>query len=164
MEQITYKCNSNEKIKRGGSMTLERIREIRNRLGLSQSELGKHLGVKKSTISRWETKEEIIPLKHLVSFCNYVEVNIDYVLGITDEKKKVTKIRTSDKLCIGKNLVLLRRVKKITQKDIAKTLNTTQSTISAYENGKTTLLTAFLYDLCTRYKVSADWFCDTNEL
>ena len=41
--------------------------------------------------------------------------------------------------------------------DLAKELNTTKSTIYAYETGKTLILTAFAYQICIKYKVSLDW-------
>ena len=45
----------------------------------------------------------------------------------------------------------------LTQMDIAKAINTTQSVISAYENGLVTIQTSFLYDICVKCKVSAEW-------
>ena len=38
--------------------------------------------------------------------------------------------------------------------EIANLLNTTHSTISAYENGKTLILTSFLYQICKTYNIS----------
>ncbi len=151
------------KLTEGGTMNLERIKFYRNRIGYSQNQLGKILGVSKSTLSRWETGEETIPLKHLINFCNYAQINLDYILGLSDKKITIKKKIILDKKSIGQKMILLRKKENLTQNDVAKILNTTQSTISSYENGKTTLLTAFLYDLCVRYKVSADWFCDSNE-
>lgn len=43
--------------------------------------------------------------------------------------------------------------------DLAKSLNTTQSTIWAYETGRTLILTAFAYQICVKYNVSMDWLC-----
>lgn len=41
--------------------------------------------------------------------------------------------------------------------ELAKLLNTTHSTISAYESGKTTILTAFAYEICKKYNISMDY-------
>ena len=49
--------------------------------------------------------------------------------------------------------------KGITQVELAEFLNTTQSIISAYENGKTTLLTAFALQIVKKYNLSLDWLC-----
>lgn len=41
--------------------------------------------------------------------------------------------------------------------ELAKLLNTTHSTISAYESGKTTILTVFAYEICKKYNISMDY-------
>ena len=41
--------------------------------------------------------------------------------------------------------------------ELAKLLNTNHSTISAYESGKTTILTAFAYEICKKYNISMDY-------
>ena len=48
-------------------------------------------------------------------------------------------------------------INHVTQQDIAKVLNTSQSTISAYKNGKTLILTAFAIQLAKKYHFSIDW-------
>ena len=146
----------------GGSMNFERIRYVREMLDLSGRQLAK-LNLTKSTVSRWETGEKVIPLKHLITLCNEAMISIDFALGLSNDRSKITEKRELNPILIGKHLRLLREQKKITQSDLAKLLNTSQSTISSYESGKTTILTAFLYSICKRYKVSADWICDNNE-
>ena len=83
---------------------------------------------------------------------------MDYVIGISHNQKCNKKYKFSNEL-IGKRLKELRNKNKITQTELANFLNTTQSTISAYENGKTTLLTAFALQIVNKYKISLDWLC-----
>ena len=59
----------------------------------------------------------------------------------------------------GKNIKDLRKKYKLTQRDFATFLNTSQSTICAYESGKTLVLTAFLYSLAKEFNVSVDKLC-----
>ncbi len=144
-------------------MRYERIRDIRIRRNETLEEFAKHFEVKKSTCSKWENGEQIIPLKHLITLCNLSHTELDYVLGLTNKKRKVTEERKLDPASIGKRLTFFRKKYHLTQEQLANILNTTQSTISYYEKGKTTLLTVFLYDICARYKVSSDWFCKTDD-
>ena len=58
---------------------------LRKKKELSQREMATILNVSKSTYARWETGEKIIPLKHLLNYCNYFNVTIDYVLGLSKE-------------------------------------------------------------------------------
>ena len=56
----------------------------------------------------------------------------------------------------------MREVRKnngLTIRDLARILNTSSSTISGYETGKTLLLTSFAYEIAKRYNVSLDWLC-----
>lgn len=126
---------------------------MRDTLDLSQREMAKLLNVSKSNYARWETGEKIIPLKHLINMCNITMISLDYALGLTNEKKHLQrKIRIS-KSSIGSNLKRIRKEHNLTQKQLAKILNTTQSVISDYENGHTLIQTAFLFDTCNKYKI-----------
>ena len=146
-------------------MDFSRIVNLRLKKDLTQRQLAKILNVSKSTYARWETNEEIIPLWHLLSFCNYFKVSMDYVLGLSnrndfpyyDYQKKL------DKKIIGNNIKSIRKKNKLTQNDLAKILNTSQSTISAYENGKTLVLTIFTYSLAKQFNVSIDKLCDRTK-
>ena len=86
---------------------------------------------------------------------------MDFVLGLNNINKyndfDYTKKLNREK--IGRNIKLLRKRHKLTQNDLAKILNTSQSTISAYESGKTLVLTAFIYSLAHEFNMSIDKLC-----
>ena len=64
---------------------------------------------------------------------------------------------------IGKNIKLIRKKFQLTQKELAKVINTSQSTISSYEKGKTLVLTVFIYNLALNFNLSVDKICDRNK-
>ena len=142
-------------------MDFSKLKLLRTKKDLSQRDLAKILGVSKSTYARWETQEEIIPLWHMVKFCEYFKVSIDYTLGVskTNHYEKYDYTKKIDKKIIGTNIKSLRKGHKLTQRDLAQLLNTSQSTICAYENGKTLVLTAFIYSLAHEFKDSVDRLC-----
>ena len=137
-----------------------RLKEIRENNDVSQRSVREVLKVGKSTYSRWETGEQLIPLTRLNEFCNYFHVSMDYALGISKTDFKTKELKQLDKNKIGQNLRLIRKEHNLTQEELAKLFNTTHSTISAYENGKTILLTAFAMQLCKKYRYSLDWICN----
>lgn len=137
-----------------------RLKEIRENNDMSQRSLREVLKVGKSTYSRWETGEQLIPLTRLNEFCNYFHVSMDYALGISKTDFKTKELKQLDKNKIGQNLKTIRKEINYTQEELAKLFNTTHSTISAYENGKTIILTAFSIELCKRYGYSLDWICN----
>ena len=75
-----------------------------------------------------------------------------------EEEQKICTLYVSDQ-CRGQRLKEFRKSNEITQTELANILNTTQSTISAYESGKTTLLTAFALEIVNKYNISLDWLC-----
>ena len=139
---------------------LNRLKDIRDNNDLKQKDIAKILNVSRPNYTRWETKEKIIPLERLNEFCNYFNINMDYVIGLTNNLVKINKTIILDKKAIGRNLKEFRCKNNITQEELALKLGTTHSVISAYENGHTLILTAFLINLCKVYNLSADTLCN----
>ena len=133
------------------------LRILREQNGLNQKDIASILNITQPNYSRWETNEKVIPLNKLNHLCNYFHLNMDYLFGL-DKKKVMQSDNILDKKLIGHNLKMFRIKNNLTQKDIANFLNTTQSTIWAYENGKTLILTSFIYQLALKYHFSIDKF------
>jgi len=57
-------------------MDFSKLVILRNKKDLTQREMAKILNISKSTYARWETQDEIIPLWHLVNFCNYFSIRV----------------------------------------------------------------------------------------
>ncbi len=140
-------------------MLLIKIKDLRDLNDLNQIKMAEIMGVSKSTYGRWETDEAIIPLTHLNNLCNYFNVSMDYITGLNSEKNYIITNKKINKELIGKRLKSFRKTSGLTQEQLAAELNTSHSTISAYENGKTMLLTAFAYDIAKKYNISLDWLC-----
>lgn len=142
-------------------MNDNKLLDLRDYNDLYQREISEEIGITRRTYSSWETSNRIIPLKHLNSLSNYYGVSMDYIMRLSKIKKnpKVKNIEVLDKVKIGKRIKKIREDNNLTLRDLAKQLNTTSSTISAYETGKTLILTAFAYQICLKYKVSLDWLC-----
>lgn len=139
-------------------MLNERLIDIRVDADLKQEEMAEILKTTQSNYSRWENGTELIPLKKLSLLCNYFNVSMDYVIGKTRDEDGNGKHDINLKI-IGSRLQMIRKKNNLTQTDLAEILNTSQSTISAYENGKTIILTAFALEIVEKYSVSLDWLC-----
>ena len=140
-------------------MVLTRIRDLRDEHELNQIKTAAIMGVSKSTYARWETDEAIIPLFHLNDLCNYFNVSMDYITGLSKKRNYENVNKNLDKVLIGKRLKEFRKSRGLTQDKLAKAINTSHSTISGYEHGKNMILTAFAYNIAKKYKVSLDWLC-----
>ena len=142
-------------------MLRKKLIDLREKNNFYQKDIAKILGIKQQTYSLWENGTKIIPLKHLNKLCNYYNVSMDYILGLPSNNStiNINKNKELDKNLIGKRIRIIRDKNSLTLRELAEVLNTTSSTISAYETGKNLILTAFAYEICKRYNISMDWLC-----
>ena len=136
-------------------MDNSKLRDLREYHDFTQQYVANILGVKQQTYAEWESGRKIIPLKHLVTLATFYNKSIDYLLGLTNKQESFI-YKELDKSEIGRKIKLIRKNNNILQKDLANMLNTTPSTICAYEKGKTLILTIFLYQICKQYNYSLD--------
>lgn len=141
----------------------DRIIDIREKFDESQQEFAKRFSVGQTTYSKWETSSIIIPLYHLNTLCNISGYSMDYILGLTDINIPTKNINSIDVQELGKRYKMIRKKAGYTQIEDSEYLNTTQSTISGYENGTTLMLTQFAYAIAKRYNVSVDWLCGRKD-
>lgn len=143
-------------------MNFERLFLIRQSNGLTQEEMGEILKVGRVAVSQWENTKEIIPLDKLNIYANYFNVSLNYLVNL-DDNRDITNKNNLSKVKVGKNLRLIRKEFGLTQTGLANMLNTSHSTISAYESGKTMILTAFAFQICEKYGISLDWLCGKSK-
>ena len=78
-----------------------RIKEIREKTGLTQTELAKKLGLTRSGVNAWEMGVSIPSAQYLIGLANLFKVSIDYLLGL-DQKETidVSSLTSDDKAII----------------------------------------------------------------
>ena len=137
----------------------KRIRALRERIGYSQIEIAKILGVNRSLIALWENGYANISLKQLIKLAYIYQVPIDYLLGIIEEidDYEYHYIDTMDLKSIGLKLKEIRKNNKMTQDKFAQKIDTKRSSISYYEIGRMMISTADLKQICETFGYSADW-------
>ncbi len=135
----------------------ERLKALRLREGITQQQLADLIHVSKSLYSRYEKEIQLIPLKHLITICDFFHVSLDYIFNFSDVKRYKYSSLNLDFHLVGERLKAFRKENKITQSKLASILNTTHSVISDYERGRYLIATPFLYTICHKYHVSADY-------
>lgn len=128
---------------------------IREMLDFNIETFSALIGVSKSTYSRWETQESFIPVKHLTTISQNYKYSFDYILNLTN-KNNYKKFNVNKKVSASR-IKEIRKSHNLTQIELAKILNTSHSTISAYENAKTLILPVFAYQLAKKFNLSVDW-------
>jgi len=87
-------------------MLNEKIKDLRNSLGISQVELAKELKVTKQSVSNWENNNIMPSIEMLVRLSEYFSVSSDYLLGL-DERKYIEISGLTDKQLRHIQLVIL---------------------------------------------------------
>lgn len=110
-------------------MVVKNLRESREMLDIKQKEIAELFNVHFSTISGWETGKDTIPLERLIEYANHFNYSLDYLFGFMRNNNP-----------------------NLTQKDVAKSLNTNQAAYAHYENAIYLIPTTFLFNLTKIYK------------
>ena len=61
-----------------------RLRDLRTDRELSQIQIAVVLGTTKTQVGKNERGEQEMPIRHLITLCNYYGVSADYVLGLPE--------------------------------------------------------------------------------
>ncbi len=61
---------------------VQKLRDLRIDHDKSQAQIAVILGTSKNQVGKYERGEQEMPIKHLITLCNYYEVSADYVLGL----------------------------------------------------------------------------------
>ena len=64
----------------------QRIRDLRIDHDKSQLQIAVILGTSKNQVGKYERGEQEMPIKHLVTLCNYYGVSADYILGLPADR------------------------------------------------------------------------------
>ena len=65
----------------------KRIRDLREDKDLSQKEIAKILNMSQTGYSKYEVGTNDIPTKILIKLAQFYNTSVDYLLGLTDNKK-----------------------------------------------------------------------------
>ena len=133
------------------------IKKLREEQNKTQQEIASILGIARQTYNHYEIQDSIIPLKHLNNLANYYNVSIDYIFELTKQRKYLNFKKEINIDLSKERLKSLRKEQKLTQVKLANILNTFHTVIVDYEHGKNLIATPFLYTICKKYNISADY-------
>ena len=138
-------------------MNFERLKERRSYEGYTQQNVADILHVQRATSAGWETGKDIMPLRQLYKLSNSYELSLDYLTGLSNNDKKMKSKNTQiDINQVANNLKKFRKEKHLTQQDVAKALQTTQSNIHKYETGKCLITTMYALEFSKQFGYSLD--------
>ena len=65
----------------------QRLRDLREDSDLTQTQVANMLGMSQTGYSKYETGENDIPTAILIQLARYYNTSVDYLLGLTNERK-----------------------------------------------------------------------------
>lgn len=123
---------------------------------LKQEDLCLKLNIKRATYANWESARVEIPLEKLDLIANFYNIGIDYLFNFYTEKSNIEyKPMNFNKL--SENLKNFKEKNHLKLESLAIDAGTTVSTIWAYLNDKNKILTTYLYNICQKNNLSADY-------
>ena len=63
-------------------MVADRIKELRERAGMTQAALAKQLGITRSSVNAWEMGISVPSTQYIVELAGLFRVSTDYLLGV----------------------------------------------------------------------------------
>lgn len=144
-------------------MNTDKIKYLRDELEITQEEISNVLGCTRTAYSLWEINKNTIPLYYLNKISNVYNINIDYLVDLSNKKYVNFKKVEIDKVKLGKKLREARKSINYTQEKLASKLNTTHSVISSYESGKSTVSTLFIIEIAKLTNKSLNWLLDKTQ-
>lgn len=70
-----------------------RIRDLREDSDMTQTQMAQVLDCYQQTYSAYERGQQIIPPDVLIALARFYNTSVDYLLGLTDEKKPYPRVK-----------------------------------------------------------------------
>lgn len=67
-------------------IVIQNLRKIRIERGCSQMDIAEALDITQQQYSRYETGQNEIPVRHVITLCKFYGISSDWLLGLTDDK------------------------------------------------------------------------------
>lgn len=68
-------------------MKYSRVKGLREDADMNQTDFARILGMSQTGYSKYETGENDIPTAILIELADYYDTSVDYIIGLTNEKK-----------------------------------------------------------------------------
>ncbi len=94
-------------------MKINRLEELRKEKGLAQKEVAKYLGISSPAYSHYETGFTEPNVSNLIKLSNLYKLSIDYILGLTNERKVHSFINLFKKLNPNDQSMLIRFAERL---------------------------------------------------
>ncbi len=136
-------------------MNENRLDGLKDERDLKSRDIAKYLKVNESTYSEWEHNKIPIPTRRIVELADFYNVNIDYMLKLTDTRKEIKN--NLDLELIRNRLKEIRQELGLSLRGLGEKLNCSFSSLGSYERGENLINCEILISLSKYSKYSIDY-------
>ena len=140
---------------------MNRIKELRTEIKMSQKEFAKIFGIAQNTLSQYETGKREPDTGLLLKMSNYFCVTIDYLLGNSNIRNSETNLDNQKTLL--PRLKQLRTEKGVSQQTIADYLGITRQSYTNYELGNREADYVTLTKLANYFETTVDYLIGNTD-
>ena len=144
-------------------MKENRLEQLKDERNLKSKDVAKYLQVYESTYSEWEHSKIPIPTKRIIELANFYNVNIDYMLNISKNRKVIKDKTKIDLIEIGNRLRNIRKELGLSLRELGDKLNTSFSALGSYERGEHLIQSETLISLCKLSNYSIDYVLNRDK-
>lgn len=76
-------------------MKFQRLKDLREDFDKLQKDIANLLGISQQYYSEYESGKRTIPIYHLITLAQFYGTSVDYIVGLSDDKKNVKNKKTS---------------------------------------------------------------------
>ncbi len=88
----------------------DRIRYLRDKAGMTQTDLAKKLGISRSAVNSWEMSLSSPSLANIIEMSQIFHVDVDYILSVSDKLTvDITELDSEERALIIKMVECLSR-------------------------------------------------------
>ena len=138
-------------------MNENRLEELKDLKNLKSKDVAKYMNVCESTYSEWEHNKIPIPTRRIIELADFYQINIDYMMNLTDKSINVKNNTNIDLKLIGKRLKIIRKRLNLSLRDLGEKLNCSFSAFASYERGEKLINSEIMISFCKLSKESIDW-------
>ncbi len=134
------------------------ISRLRTEKGLSQKDMAIFLKVTLATYKLYETNLRPMKIDELNKLSDYFNISLNTLLNLSNNLNKTNYIEIDYKY-LKFSLRYVRKIHRITQKQLAKEFNISIPTIARYEKNPQTVNVIYLHNFAKKFNVSIDYIC-----
>ena len=104
----------------------QRLRDLREDADKTQQQIADYLGIIQVQYHRYETGKREMPFHQIIELANYYNVSIDYIAGLTNDKRGLTHSTLSEN-----ETELCRKFARLTETDKARIIERIDTMLEA---------------------------------